>query len=364
MAPIANFARGMGIGGWLTNYKRFHVLPEYRRMTLTTGDFEHFRTYITERDIAYIASLGMDHIRLGFDQIVLESAPGVYREEMFALLRDFVTWCRRAGVRAVLNLHKAIGNDCDIAEPVHLLDDEALQARFVALWEQIEDRFADAPEVAFELLNEVRDGDSCKWNALAARTLAALRKKNPRRTVIIGSTCWNSVHTLKDLAVTDDPCVIYTFHTYDPFSFTHQQGVLQEGPLFYNRQMPWPGDIARYRDYEKVVNGNENAYTGYTVMDRAYLHDSLRPALAFKKEHPSAVLWCGEFGTIRHCPIVYRENWMRDVIAFCLAHRIPYCCWNYLSTPNDGNRFSLVDDDTRTILSPRLSHILRGELDA
>ena len=218
--------------------------------------------------------------------------------------------------------------------------------------------------MAFELLNEVRDGDSCKWNALAARTLAALRKKNPRRTVIIGSTCWNSVHTLKDLAVTDDPCVIYTFHTYDPFSFTHQQGVLQEGPLFYNRQMPWPGDIARYRDYEKVVNGNENAYTGYTVMDRAYLHDSLRPALAFKKEHPSAVLWCGEFGTIRHCPIVYRENWMRDVIAFCLAHRIPYCCWNYLSTPNDGNRFSLVDDDTRTILSPRLSHILRGELDA
>ena len=36
------FTRGMGIGGWLTNYKRFNVLPEDKRLLLTEGDFEHF----------------------------------------------------------------------------------------------------------------------------------------------------------------------------------------------------------------------------------------------------------------------------------------------------------------------------------
>ena len=68
------------------------------------------------------------------------------------------------------------------------------------------------------------------------------------------------------------------------------------------------------------------------------------------------------FGTIRHCPLVYRENYMADMIRLLQEHRMPYCVWNYLSTPNDGNRFSLVDDDTREILSPRLAEILVGKL--
>ena len=53
---------------------------------------------------------------------------------------------------------------------------------------------------------------------------------------------------------------------------------------------------------------------------------------------------------------------MHDVIALLRAHEIPYCVWNYLSTPNDGNRFSLVDDDTRRILSPRLHDIIAGRV--
>ena len=75
MKRINGLQVGMGIGGWLTNYKRFNVLPPERRMQITIGDMEHFESYITERDIAYIASLGMDHIRLGFDQIVVDEKP-------------------------------------------------------------------------------------------------------------------------------------------------------------------------------------------------------------------------------------------------------------------------------------------------
>ena len=97
---FTGFMRGMGIGGWLTNYKRFNVLPQKWRLALSPGDFEHFRTYITKRDVDYIAELGMDHIRLGFDQIVLEEKCGVYREEVLGILDDFVQWCEEAGVRS------------------------------------------------------------------------------------------------------------------------------------------------------------------------------------------------------------------------------------------------------------------------
>ena len=54
---IKGLQRGMGIGGWLTNYKRFNVLPQDRRLKITVGDMEHFESYITEKDVAYIASL-------------------------------------------------------------------------------------------------------------------------------------------------------------------------------------------------------------------------------------------------------------------------------------------------------------------
>lgn len=363
MKRFIGFEHGMGIGGWLTNYKRFNVLPNDRRMELTIGDFEHFDTYITEKDVAYIASLGMDHIRLGFDQIVLEESPYVYREHIFVLLENFIGWCRKYGLNVVLNLHKAIGNYCDIDEEVQLLDDEELQNRFIALWIAMEKRFADCPEVVFELLNEVRDVDPDQWNDLAEKTIVKLRQVNSVRKLIIGSISWNAVGALKDLRVYDDENIMYTFHTYEPFGFTHQQGVLQWRCCLYNRKMSYPGEVEKYRDFVKVVHGTDNAYAGYDVIDKKFIYDYLQPAVDFMKANPDKILWCGEFGTIRHADIKSRENWMRDVISFLKENEIPYCVWNYLSTPNDGNRFSLVTDEERKIVSEEMARIIKGEVE-
>ena len=362
MKQIKGLKRGMGIGGWLTNYKRFNVLPQEWRLPLTIGDMEHFEQYITPWDIENIAKMGMDHVRIGFDQIVLESSPYVYREHILDLLRNIVEACRKEGLVCVLNLHKAIGNYCDISEKVGLLDSDELKDRFVALWEKLEEVFSDCDHAYFELLNEVRDVDPDKWNDLAEKTLRALRRKNPNRVVIIGTICWNDPNHLKELRLYDDEKVVYTFHDYMPFEFTHQRGVLQAQPLYYNRIMPYPCDIERYRDYYRVVQKNENAYPGYKEMNREYIRDSLSCVKKFIDEHPDKTVWCGEFGTIRHAPLESRENWMADVISVLKEWDIPYSVWNYLSTPNDGNRFSLVDDDTRAILSPRLLEIIRGNI--
>ena len=177
-------------------------------------------------------------------------------------------------------------------------------------------------------MNEIRDVKPELWNSLAERTVDELRKLNPTRKIIIGSTCWNSPNTLKDLQLFDDDNIIYTFHNYAPIEFTHQRGVLQALPLFYNRAMEWPGDIQKYREFRTTVGQDVGDYAD-----------------------------CD-----RHCKLEYRENWMRDMISLLIEHGIPYCVWNYLSTPNDGNRFSLVDDDRREILSPRLLRIIQGHV--
>jgi hypothetical protein len=360
MKKIEGMQRGMGIGGWLTNYKRFNVIPPERRLEITVGDMEHFESYITESDIAYIASLGMDHIRLGFDQIVVEEKPYVYRERILSLLKDFVAWCRRYGLRPVLNMHKAVGNYCDILDECGLMQDEALQGRFVALWSMLEDVFMGENDVVFELLNEVVNATGDEWNRLAEKTVAEIRKKNRDRLIVVGGVEWNNPPALPYLKVYEDENILYTFHCYAPHEFTHQQGVLQPKEIYYNRKMPYPCDIERYRDCQRVTR-NREAYGAYSRMDIAFLRDYMKPVKDFIDLHPDKILWCGEFGTIRHARIEWRENWMRDVISILKEWDIPYCVWNYLSTPNDGNRFSLVDDDNRRILSEELHRVILGE---
>ncbi|MBQ7225223.1 MAG: cellulase family glycosylhydrolase [Clostridia bacterium] len=356
------YKKGMGIGGWLTNYKRFNVLPMDKRLELTIGDYEHFDTYITEWDVVNIKNMGMDHIRLGFDQIVLETEPYVYNDHTFGLVEGFVGWCQKHGLGVVLNLHKCIGNYCDIEESVTLFDSTELQDRFIALWLELERRFADNENVMFELLNEVRDIEPRLWNDLAEKTINAIRRVNKTRKIIIGTTNWNNPNKLHALKVFDDENVIYTFHVYDPSEFTHQRGVLHWCQLYYNRKMEYPGDIEKYREYYRVLFNNHNAYSHVDVMDINYMREIFEPVKKFRSEHPDKTLWCGEFGTIRHADLTSRENWMRDVITLLKECDVPYSVWNYLSTPNDGNRFSLVDDDTRKILSPEMLKIINGEV--
>ena len=345
------FERGMGIGGWLTNYKRFNVLPEDKRLHLTIGDYEHFDTYITEEDVRRIRRFGFDHVRLGFDQIVLEEAPGVWRERTFRKIDEFVGWCGKHGLNVVLNLHKAIGNYCDIKERVQLLDDASLQERFIALWLEFERRYHDIPGLAFEILNEVRDVPAERWNDLADRTVRAIRSVNAARWIVVGPTHWGSPSALAKLKVwEDDPRIVYTFHMYNPFDFTHQRGVLQAGPLYWNQTVYYPD-----------VNSNRLRHReDPTPFDRKVLEKVFAPVYAWVKKHPGKILWNGEFGTIRHAPPASRVAYMRDVVSLCRERGIPWCVWNYLSTPNDGNRFSLVDDETREFLSKELLEACLG----
>ena len=314
MKKIEGLQKGMGIGGWLTNYKRFNVLPKDMRLKITIGDIEHFESYITERDVAYIASLGMDHIRLGFDQIVIEETPYAYREKTISILKDFAKWCRKYNLRLILNMHKAVGNYCDILEESGLMQDEELQNRFIAVWLKLEEEFSDDNTIIFELLNEVVRATADEWNYVAEKTINAIRNINKERLIIVGGVEWNNPPGLDYLKVYDDENIIYTFHSYGPHEFTHQQGVLQAWPLYYNRKMEYPSDdIERYRDYHRLYGIND-AYSDIDRMDIDFLRQYLQPAKRFIEKYPDKILWCGEFGTIRHCNIKWRENWMRDMI--------------------------------------------------
>ncbi len=354
----------MGVGGWMTNYKRVRFLPEEKAFNLSIGDKEHFDRYLTRWDMQNIRSMGMDHIRIPFDQVVVEeyNKPFAYREDMLKLLDRAICWAVDEGFEVILNLCKTIGCYCDFAERSDLLEDDLLKDRVVAMWSMLEDRYHDQ-DIIFELLNEVTTQDAAAWNILAERCVKTIREKNPARRIIIGSAYWNSPDRLADLQLYDDDCIAYTFHYYGPHAFTHQRTTIDAVQYAYNREIPYPGDNSYYKDYARFAGSDPAEFDAYPIVGRSYIEHGLRGAAQFRKDHPGKVLWFGEFGTIRHANIVWRENWMRDVIRFAIENDIPYSVWNYLSTPYDCNRFSLVTDDERRIVSPEMLRIIQGNTD-
>lgn len=111
-------------------------------------------------------------------------------------------------------------------------DPEEEQERFLALWRQIAEHYADYPsELLFEILNEPHGALSpSRWNGLLKETLTVIRESNPTRAVVIGPVNWNSADALGSLQLPqEDRYLIATFHYYEPFHFTHQGAEWVEG---------------------------------------------------------------------------------------------------------------------------------------
>jgi hypothetical protein len=103
-------------------------------------------------------------------------------------------------------------------------DPAGRKARFTALWKQIATRFKDRDgQVWFELINEPHGslGDTNLLSVLQP-ALDEVRKTNATRPVVIGGQGYSGIASLATLKLPNDPDLIVTFHSYDPYDFTYQ----------------------------------------------------------------------------------------------------------------------------------------------
>ena len=91
MNMLEGYRKGINLGGWISQYKRY-LMHE-----------RHFDDFITLRDIERIAQWGFDHVRLPFDYDILEddSKPGIYSEKGFSYIDCCLEWCERCGLNVV-----------------------------------------------------------------------------------------------------------------------------------------------------------------------------------------------------------------------------------------------------------------------
>ena len=136
-----------------------------------------------------------------------------------AAFLDRVTWvvdqALSAGLNAVLDIHHY--------EEV-FSDPQGQRDRLLALWHQIATHFRDYPDrLVFEVLNEPNTNLTPElWNEILADALAVIRQSNPDRYVILGTGEWGGIGAMQHLQLPDDDRLIFSFHYYDPFEFTHQ----------------------------------------------------------------------------------------------------------------------------------------------
>jgi endoglucanase len=188
------------------------------------------RTDHAEVDFQRIAAMGMNVVRFYMNYKTFESdaAPGTYLADGWQWLDDNIAWAKRNGVYLVLNMHVPPGGFQSMGAGKALWDKPELQARFVNLWTAIARRYRGEATIAgYDLLNEpVVTRAKDQWVDLAGRTASAIRAVDAEHILFVERL--NAIgHEWKEDAERNfftiaDPNVVYEFHFYEPFHFTHQ----------------------------------------------------------------------------------------------------------------------------------------------
>jgi len=276
MKVFDGFQKGVDLGGWLSQ---------------GSYDRAHLDSFITETDFEKIAGWGCDHVRLPVDYNIFEKEDGTPVGDGFELVDKALAWCEKYSLNMLIDVHKVYGYSFYSGDGENgFFDSETLQERYYKLWQRIAERYGRYPErVAFELLNEVNDKEfSARWNAIAKRATELIRSLAPTTKIVLGSYWNNSVDALADLDMPYDENIVYNFHCYDPFMFTHQGADwVDEMPL--DLRLDYPGDINDYRLKAKE--------TGLTrIQDYLDVPECGFDASYFEKRFIGAVKLCEERG--------------------------------------------------------------------
>jgi len=185
---------------------------------------------------------------------------------------------------------------------------DACEPKLIAFWSQIGERYRAAPgTVLFELLNEPHAPlDASRWNAMLGKLIPLVRSTNPGRTLVIGPTRWNNLEELPGLALPkDDRNIIVTFHSYEPFRFTHQGA-------------PWAADMVGAKGVP------------FTAADEARIRADYDKVGAWSKANDRPVLM-GEFGAYEKSgtPVASRARYTATVRREAEAHGFPWAYWQF-----------------------------------
>ena len=307
---------------------------------------------ITKDDIALIAQMGFDNVRLSIDAAPLgQSMMGYGRGpngDFLSRLDAAIDTILADGLAVQIDLHP----EEDYKQRVKT--DNSAVDRMVMLWRRLAARYADRdPErVFFEIMNEPEVSDPYRWAGIQARTAAAIREVAPRNTIIATGPNYSDIADLLTQHPLLDGNVIYNFHFYDPHEFTHQ-GASWGAPYWtYEHVIPYPATESTMQELLKEIPDPadrfrlENYWLDHWDAHRIRL--LIDEAAAWGKTN-NVPLICNEFGAYRRVTEPASRNaWIHDVRTALEADGIGWAMWDFHSgfdvAPRDRETGKSVPD--------------------
>ena len=288
--------------------------------------------YTDDGDIALMAKLGFDNVRLSIDPVPLEKEPhnkeGL-NAEFLGRLDHAVDAMLAQGLAVQIDIHPEPDYKRQVRESNEGVD------RFVMMWRRLAAHYANRdPElVFFEIMNEPEVSDPYRWAGIQSRAAAAVREAAPNNTIIATGPNWSNIASLLTLHPLQDGNVIYTFHFYEPEDFTHQGAGWGTMWHIYTHGVPYPPTDSSMQELLKQVPDPHDRYAfEHYWLDHWDAHRirlMIDAAAAWGKEN-NVPLICNEFGVYRNfSQPESRMNWIHDVRMALEADSIGWTMWDY-----------------------------------
>jgi len=282
--------------------------------------------WFTQKDVEKIKTLGMDFIRLPVDEEILWDTQGKRQKEAFDWMDQAIRWCQDSDLRIIVDLHILRSHHFNQEEEPQLYNDPEMMEHFAHLWKDLSDFLGhwSHDRVAYELLNEAVARDNAKWNKVYPYPYKAIRKREPERTIILGSNNYNQCITYPDLEIPQDKNLILSFHYYNPMFVTHYQASWTPfGP--YKGPVNYPGQPVPSEEFRHLSGVSPEENTPFDI-------DKMREQIALplkRAKEQGHKLFCGEFGCINGSPSEVQKRWYRDIRQVFEENDIAWALWDY-----------------------------------
>ena len=307
-AIAAPFTKGVNFTNWL----EFKTAEQIR-----TDDF-------TKEDFVNVKSLGCDVVRLPihFEKICQGNADYAIPDKIFGILDQVAAWAEELELYVIFDFHNATDTDSETSDDVETI--------LTPIWQQMAEHYKEASKyVIYELMNEPHGIDVSLWNGIIERVFKLVRSIDKKHYIVAGGADWNSFAAMKTLPDFQDDKVIYTFHFYDPHTFTHQGA-----PWCHMERVigiPFPYDEDKMPPMpENPTEHEKRCFENYPKQGTiAAVEEFFDQYVEFSVER-NAPVFCGEFGCF--APFMSHEervNWYTMVTNLLQERGIARTSWDY-----------------------------------
>jgi endoglucanase len=279
----------------------------------------------TKQDFVRIKGLGCDVVRLPINLHFMTNGAPDYKIDplFFEFMDQVVDWAEELQINLLLDNHTFDPNENT---------DPSIEAVLLKVWPQMAEHYKNRSNyVYYEILNEPHGITTAVWCQIQLNVINAIRAIDTKHSIVVGPSGFNSYNELKNMPVYADNNLIYTFHFYDPFMFTHQ-GATWTSNMQDLAGVPFPYAAGTMPACPASAKGTwvESSLSSYkTDGTVAKVKQWLDIAVSFKTSR-NVKLFCGEFGVyIPNSPHADRVYWYDVVRKYLEEKGIPWTTWDY-----------------------------------